>query len=299
MAAALATLPAGSHAAPSPGVGVLTLRFTDPTRLVRLAHRPVAPRALVTVIRYPTAPTGSAAEVRQARPARGRFPLIVFAHGFDSLPARYAALLDTWVRAGFVVAAPIFPLTNARAPGGARESDLVNQPTDMSVVISRLLTLDATGRGILHGLLDGSRIAVAGQSDGGSTALAAADNAATADHRIDAAIILSGARIPGFGAYTFPPPTPPLLAVQGTADDSNAPASTRAYFRIAPPPKFLLWLWGAGHLPPYTVEQPQLSIVERVTIDFLDRYLERDGAAAARMWSDGNIPGVSNLSTHS
>jgi hypothetical protein len=41
-------------------------------------------------------------------------------------PATYASLLLAWARAGYVVAAPVFPLTNASAPGGANESDLVS-----------------------------------------------------------------------------------------------------------------------------------------------------------------------------
>jgi fermentation-respiration switch protein FrsA (DUF1100 family) len=74
----------------------------------------------------------------------------------------------------------------------------------------------------------------------------------------------------------FPPHGPPLLAVQGTADPINAPANTADFFRLARRPKFLLWLLGASHLPPYTSEQPQLGIVERVTTAFLDHYL-KDG----------------------
>jgi hypothetical protein len=89
-----------------------------------------------------------------------------------------------------------------------------------------------------------------------------------------------------------------LLAVQGTADTSNAPESTYRYFRIAPKPKFLLRLWGAPHLGPYTDEQPQLGIVERETIAFLDRYLKHLPGATTRMWKDGDVSGLASLSTH-
>ena len=71
-------------------------------------------------------------------PAPGPFPLIVFGHGFAVTPAPYAALLRAWARAGYVVAAPVFPLGNANAPGGPNERDLVNQPRDMSFVITRI-----------------------------------------------------------------------------------------------------------------------------------------------------------------
>jgi dienelactone hydrolase len=252
----------------------------------------------VTEIRYPALGNPSRNDVRGALPATadGPFPLIVFAHGFDITPAPYAALLQAWVRAGYVVVAPIFPLTNSGAPGGPNESDLVNQPADMSFVITQVLAADRARHGILSGLIDPKEIAVAGQSDGGSTALAVAYNAHYVDHRLGAAMVLSGAEIPGVNGYDFPPPSPPLLATQGTADTSNAPASTYQYFRIAPKPKFLLTLLGAPHLGPYTNEQPQLGIVERETIAFLGRYLERQPGARARMWSVGDVPGVATLS---
>ena len=63
-------------------------------------------------------------------------PLIVFGHGFAVTPAIYSPLLTAWAQAGYVVAAPIFPLGNQNAPGGPNESDLVNQPADMSFVIT-------------------------------------------------------------------------------------------------------------------------------------------------------------------
>jgi hypothetical protein len=222
---------------------------------------------------------------------------VVFAHGFNITPAPYAPLLRAWARAGYVVAAPIFPLTNANAPGGPNESDLINQPADMSFVISRMLAAAASRRGILAGLITPRRIAVAGQSDGGSTALAVAYNQHYFDRRIRAAMILSGAMIPGLGGYDFPVPSPPLLATQGTADTVNAPVSTYHFFGLARRPKFLLSLLGAPHLGPYTNEQPQLGIVERVTIAFLDHFLKRRPGAGWRVWKAGNVAGLARLSS--
>ena len=127
--------------------------------------------------------------------------------------------------AGYVVAAPVFPLENAAAPGGPNESDLINQPKDMSFVITRLLALNARRETVL-GKIDSSRIAVAGHSDGAETALAVAYDRRFRDPRVRAAIVLSGAALPGMGA--FPPSGPPLLAVQGTADPINAPSTAPA-----------------------------------------------------------------------
>jgi predicted dienelactone hydrolase len=281
-------------------VGEIVVAYTDWSRSIHVPGRPAMPRRLVTEIRYPAEGDPSRVEVRGAPPAQrhGPFPLIVFAHGFNITPRPYAQLLDAWAHAGYVVAAPIFPLTNSRAPGGPDESDLVNQPTDVSYVITRILRRDATGHGILARLIDRREIAVAGQSDGGSTALAAAYNDHFRDRRIRAAVILSGARIPGLGGYDFRAGEPPLLAVQGTADTSNAPSSTYRYFGLASPPKFLLRLWGAPHLGPYTDEQPYIGIVERVSIAFLNAYLGHRAGARRRMWGVGNVRNIATLSSH-
>jgi dienelactone hydrolase len=247
-----------ANAAASPAVHGRWFRFVDRARTVQLPDGRRVPRTLETIVRYPATP--------------GPHPLIVFGHGYALTPGTYAPLLRAWAQAGYVVAAPVFPLGNADAPGGPEESDIVNQPRDMSVVITRLLALDARRRSVLAGRIDPSRIAVAGHSDGAVTALAVAYDRRFRDPRVDAAIVLSGAQLAGMGA--FPRRGPPLLAMQGTADPINAPATTAAFFRLACRPKFLVWLLGASHRPPYTVQEPELAIVEHATVAFLDHYFE-------------------------
>jgi dienelactone hydrolase len=251
------------------------LTFVDSSRLIHLPGGGVENRTLVTIVRYPLH-------------ARGRFPLVIFGHGFSITPGPYTPLLHAWARAGYVVAAPIFPLENANAPGGPDESDLVNQPRDMRFVITRMLrTFAAT--------LDPHEIAVTGQSDGGETALAVAYADSFLDRRVRAAVILSGAKIPGVAGFDFPAPSPPLLATQGTADTINPPSFTHDFFDAAPSPKFLLTMFGAPHLGPYTGLEPQTRIVERVSIAFMDRYLKGSQGALRRMGAAGDVPGVSSL----
>jgi dienelactone hydrolase len=257
------------------------LTFVDRSRFVSYPGQAPQPRRLVAIVRYPRAP--------------GRYPLVVFGHGFAVTPAPYAQLLEAWARAGYVVAAPVFPLGNADAPGGPNEADLVNQPRDVSFVITRLLALSDGRRGLFAGRIDPQEIAVSGQSDGGDTALTVAYDSRLRDRRIRAAVILSGMEIPGVSGYDFPAPNPPLLATQGLADTINPPSYTFAFWDAAPPPKYLLTLPGAPHLGPYTDEQPQLRIVERVTIAFLDRYLKGKRGALARMEAAGNVTGLAAL----
>ena len=249
---------AGTHSGTSCQSTVI--RWVDTSRTITLPDGTREPRPVTTEFWYP--PAGD-----RSRP----FPLIVFGHGFASTPSQYERLLCDWAAAGYVVAAPIFPLTNANAPGGPDKSDLVNQPRDMKFVITRVLAGSASSTGPLSGLVDRTEIAVAGHSDGGKTAFAAAYERTFSDHRIRAALILSGAILaPSHDAKHT---GIPLLAVQGTADRINPLVDTRDLFRAVGRPKFLLLLRGAGHLAPYTVPGPTFTTMEQTTIAFLAHYL--------------------------
>ena len=290
-----------SKAHPEPpssfAVGLRLLRLVDTSRTVELGNGGREPRTLIVYVRYPALGAPSGTDLTGAPPARayGPFPLVVFGHGFALTPASYSRMLQSWARAGYVVAAPVFPLENADAPNGPDESDLVNQPADVRFVISRLLASGGASSHTLSGLINPARIAVAGHSDGGDTALAVAYDRSFRDPRVRAAIILSGAEIPGVGPFRFPRGGPPLLAVQGTADTVNPPSATNAFFEAAPRPKYLLSLLGAEHLPPYSVQQPQLTIVERVTLAFLDGYLKSTPGALEKLSSLGNVPDTASL----
>jgi dienelactone hydrolase len=261
---------------PPASVHLRVLRLVDHSRRAQFRNGTSGPRTLVTYVRFPT---------------RGRapFPLIVFAHGFDLTPQIYARLLDAWTRDGYVVAAPVFPVENANAPGGADQSDLGNEPGDIRFVISRLVGSTSPVRG----LVDPTKIAVAGQSDGAVAALSVAYDKRFVDRRIDAAMILSGAALAGF---TPPPPgSPPLLAIQGTSDPINAPSATTNYFRLMRQPKFLLWLLGATHLPPYTTSDRWAAVVDRATTAFLDHYLR--GAPLHPLIEAGTQTGVARITS--
>jgi dienelactone hydrolase len=278
-------------------VGLRVLRLTDRGRTIRLKGGRSEPRTLVTYLRYPALGAPGQLDIPNAAPASagGPYPLIVFAHGFAVTPQLYTRLLQSWTRAGFVVAAPVFPLSSGDAPDGPDEADVINQPVDISFVISSLLALNQPGAGALSGLIDPTQIAAAGHSDGAETALAVAYSRRFRDPRVGAAVILSGAEMSGIGGYSFKDGRPPLLAAQGTADRFNEPAYTNAYFDQAQRPKFLLRLLGAGHLAPYTSQQPQRAIVERVTIAFLDTYLKHEPGALQSLRTLGNVHGTSAL----
>jgi predicted dienelactone hydrolase len=270
---ALAVLAAGADAA-SPPVQLRTFRFVDHSRLAHFRDGTSGPRVLVTEVRYP--------QVGQAP-----YPLVVFAHGFAVAPHDYGRLLQTWARAGYVVAAPIFPVESPHARGGPSQSDLENEPRDLSFVISRLLG----PAGPLRKLVDARKIAIAGQSDGGVAALTTAYDRRYRDRRIKAAIVMSGGPLPGF--TTPPPGSPPLLAVQGTQDPLNSPGTTSYYYALMRPPKFLLWLIGAPHREPYSTNDIWAPVVRLATTRFLDHYVRR--APLRPLIPAGTQPGVARV----
>jgi hypothetical protein len=104
-------------------VGFRAIRFVDTSRTVRLPGGKLEPRTIVTVIRYPAQGPSSRVDVAGAPPATGggALLLVILGRGFAVTPGPYAQLLRARARAGYVVAAPIFPLGSANAPGGPND----------------------------------------------------------------------------------------------------------------------------------------------------------------------------------
>ncbi len=249
-------------------------------------------RVLPTLVRYPVIPASARAA---GRLARGQFPVVVFAPGYLQCERSYRWLLRTWASAGYVVAAVEFPRTNCHV-ASPDEADLANQPADVGFVIRRLLAASGRPGGALAGLLNPAAIAVAGHSDGGDTVAALAANTCCLDRKVSAAVVLAGAQWPPLGGSYFARRSPPVLFVQGSADNINPPADSQQMYRAdITGPRYYLDLFGAGHLTPYEGHGPPEPIVARVTTDFLDRYLAGQRPAAAAMRRAGDVAGVAAL----
>lgn len=268
-------------------VGQRQVTFTEPAH-TGPAGQYLGARTLVTQLWYPRAPG--------APGAPGPFPLVMFAPGFLQCADAYSDLLRAWASAGYVVAAITFPRTNCYLGADAYEPDLVNQPQDVSYVLSRLLALAAQPRSGFTGLLDSREVAAAGQSDGGDTVAALAANTCCTDRRFKAVAVLSGAEWPPMPGRYFPGGAPPLLFAQGSADTINPPwASMQLYQADDDGTRYYLDLFGASHLEPYEGTNPVERLVARVTLAFFDRYVLGQASASKTMTRDGNVPGAAAL----
>jgi predicted dienelactone hydrolase len=257
--------------------------FVDPSRpTMRNGSYPGAPsRTLSTLVLTPV----------RTHPWE-RFPLVVFSHGFTANGPAYRALLEQFAAAGYVVAAPTFPLSSGGAPGGPNLGDYLNQPGDVSFVIDEMLRLHRDPASPLYGLLRPHRIGVAGHSLGAITTLGVAYNSCCQDPRIDAAVPMSGIQLP-FGTGTYHEgPAVPLLLIHGTSDGTVPYAGSTQAFAAARAPKFLVSLLGGGHVPFFGAHGP---VVVDSTIAFFDRYLKREPGSLLRLMIAAHVPGVSTI----
>ena len=228
-----------------------------------------------------------APEPLEAPACRGpRCALVLLAHGFGGNTGRFDTVARGLAAAGYVVAAPAFPLTNDRAPGGHTTglADAVEQPADLSFVIDRLIELSDSDDDALSGRIDSGRIGAVGHSLGGATVLGLTRRPCCHDDRIGASALVAPVTAlveAFFGGYPSPD-GPALLVVNGSLDPVVPPDVSRELYRRTAPPHALLVLTGASHsdLVEDTGPPALLDPTIRVLRAFFDRALgERDELA--------------------
>lgn len=157
--------------------------------------------------------------------AEGRFPVLIFAHGYRQLPTSYNAVVESLVARGYVVLAlaspglaEVVPLPGGRLaphlPLGDASYDTMAR--DIASAVAGLPALDVAEGQAFAGHLDLSRIGAFGHSLGGAAAVLAAARVPA----IRAAANLDGDHA---GAAAVEQPRVPLLYV--TSQPPNRPAA--------------------------------------------------------------------------
>jgi dienelactone hydrolase len=269
---------------PSASVRTLQVTLVDHSRPTEATASAPAQdqRALATTITYPIG-------------VEGPVPLVVLAHGNNGNPNRFTGLMGAWAAAGYVVAAPAFPLTSNTTPGGSSPGDVSNQPADMSFVIDEVLKMSRPRAGSpLAGLVDKRHIGVAGLSLGGATVYGLVFNTCCRDRRIGAAVLMSAQRVrfkDGKDTWRHVP----ALLLHSDVDSRWYPISQETYPLLATP-KWFVTLHGSGHSGPFEDQpDPADAAVPAITIAFWDRYLKSEKPAQTHLVDAVNAYGNAEL----
>jgi len=227
---------------------------------------------------------------------KGPFPLIVFSHGLGGHPTKFTKLLTAWATAGFVVAAPAFPLTNNTTAGFAKNwTGVASQPGDVSFVIDQMLARNDDPNDALHGKLMPDRIGVGGLSLGGATTYGVAFNDCCRDDRIQAVEVLAGAQLPVGGEYRLDGHVP-LLIMHGDKDPALPYQLAVDAYAKADGPVWFVTLFGAGHAEPFEdfpSKHDQLD--EEITTQFWVGTLGSDAAELDAIRTDAEVEGLSSI----
>ena len=244
------------------GVGIATFTAADPAR---------PGRELTMDVWYPSdrgTSSGSPATLdllvtdialpgvrRDVDVATGeRFPLVVFSHGSGGIRFQSWFLLQALASQGYIVVAPdhagntsLDLLTGTTDPFQVVAG---NRPRDVSFAIDQMLARSSDPTDPLAGAVDGSRIAVAGHSFGGFTALAIAGgyDGLPPDERVDAIIPIAAASGLLSDAELAAVDVPTLL-LAGVSDETVPldVAAERPWAEISGSPAWRVDVDRAGH----------------------------------------------------
>ncbi|MEI8051586.1 MAG: hypothetical protein WCI12_09145 [Actinomycetes bacterium] len=196
-------------------------------------------------------PTGG---IRNVTVGDGKFPLVLFSHGFAGWNMQSSFLTAHLASWGFVVAAPEHPdrdltsiltaLLKPAATGSMQSKDV----TDLRQTIDLMTAQDESQGSRFYQHLDLDRIGAVGHSAGGS----AVEKLAVVDSRVKDFIGLAGASygalVTGRDAKGSAVPTIPGMLEFGSADGIVMPSGMVNAYNAMRQPKRLVTFTGAGHL---------------------------------------------------
>ncbi|MDH3706315.1 MAG: alpha/beta fold hydrolase [Acidimicrobiia bacterium] len=187
---------------------------------------------------------------------RGRFPLVAFSHGSGGFRSQSWFLMQHLASHGFVVVAPdhvgntaLDGFLGTQIPGSEM---VILRPQDISFVLDEILAMNEDDDHRYDNLINERRVAVAGHSFGGYTALAVAGGVEALglepDARVDAIIPLAGAS-GGLSDADLATIDVPALFLSGTKDITVPvdPGTTRPFDLIESRRAYRVDILSAGH----------------------------------------------------
>ncbi len=266
--AVVAHLGPTSFAAPGPWkVGETTLRLpTDgapvevwyPATSAAVSGKPEAtynvadwlPPAIDRLLPTGFAVTYPSGGVRDVAVAPGRYPLVLFSHGYAGFRDQSTFLTAQLASWGFVVAAPdhysrdLTEVLGGPTGATAKTSDV----EDLEATLALMAAASGDKSSLFYGHIDSALVGAVGHSAGG----AAVEALASADSHVKVFIGLAGATVGSFGQTSTGPasvvPHQAGLLMVGSSDRVVDPASIEAAYKAMNRPKRLIILRGFGHL---------------------------------------------------
>jgi predicted dienelactone hydrolase len=267
------TTPASDVAASPPwSAGLRTERWIDESRakreLIVDLWYPAAAELRVTTARRDLYFFPRIRALRDAPPAPGRFPLILFSHGLTAYRGQSAFLCEHLAERGYIVAACDHQGNTGHDfdPRKFFETG-IDRPTDLRVMLDRLTGLGPGPKDFPLERVDRNRVAAMGHSLGGYTALAvggawvsvkglplpksltnSSDFYCCGDDRIKAVVALAPVCRPAFSPEGLAKLRVPTLLMAGDRDLVTPSADhQRPIFRNLGGPRLLITLKGASH----------------------------------------------------
>ena len=278
-------------------VGTSSLTFVDSSRTTSAngSFGGAPTRTLPTEFWYPAEGASGGDPTADATPdkAHGPYPLVLFAHGYAVTPDFYAPLLARWAAAGYVVAAPVFPILSG-SDGGASHVDYEKTFGDASFVITQVLDLPKGDP--LGGLVDPDRIAAAGHSDGEVVSFGVGFLACCRDTRVRSVIAMAG-DLSNANNPSVRDTGTPILHIMETNDEYDPYAHSIQWDRDnLTAPRWMVSL-NSSHVPPYTQPgDPAFELVSSITVAFLDGTLKGHPERLEDVSSDVNAqPDVGSI----
>jgi dienelactone hydrolase len=171
--------------------------------------------------------------------AKGPFPVVLFSHGasaFRMASSGIDAGIASW---GFVVVSVDYVERGEVTQFPGQKPVSLDEERDRRLMLAGLdLVTGENDRSasVLHGLIDGTRVASAGHSVGGTTAFDA-----LTDPRVKVAVLWAPA-IP-----TTPPASKPTMIIGASNDIAVTPAILKKAYAALPVPKRWVEIGNAGH----------------------------------------------------